>query len=135
MRHLHDEYDGYDLRADHSLSFHVPRRPVGSLPGTPPATSSGVMTLPPVRPETSPRTASPPPPRVPPKSRVRSYTAPETVDHLKERIAEALLEKERLQDMIDDVIERQSVYLGSRPSTSHSMAAHMQTCTSPCLIV
>lgn len=38
-----------------------------------------------------------------------------------------MLEKERLQEMIDDVIERQSVYLGSRPSTSHSMATHLRS--------
>lgn len=113
--------DGFNLRRSTSaLSFHVPRRPAlgSSLPGTSPKDPPRL---------TRTKTESPPPPEVPPKSRARAYTAPEAVDHLKERIAQAMLEKERLQEMIDDVIERQSVYLGSRPSTSHSMATHLRS--------
>lgn len=105
-------------RSRSSLSFHVPRRPVGgsSPPCTPPKGS----------PLASRRDDTPPPP-VPPKSRARAYTAPEAVDHLKERIAEAMVERERLQEMIDDLAERQSAYLGSRPSTSHSVAKQVPT--------
>ncbi|RDA95173.1 hypothetical protein CP533_1933 [Ophiocordyceps camponoti-saundersi (nom. inval.)] len=82
-----------------SLSFHIPRRQVNS--------------------------ASPPqdglPPRIPPKAqgRNRVSTAPE-VAALRERVADAMMEVERLQRQIDEVVERQSLYTNSRPSTSHS---------------
>ncbi|SPN98611.1 uncharacterized protein DNG_01656 [Cephalotrichum gorgonifer] len=115
--------EGFNLRRSHSsLSFHVPRRPVTaySHPNTSPKNSPHEV-----------RTGSPQPPPVPPKSRARANTAPEVVDHLKERIAEALLEKERLQEMIDDVVERQSIYLGSRPSTAHSLATHVPSRADP----
>lgn len=64
------------------------------------------------------------PPMIPPraKSRPRAYTSGE-VDSMKKRVASAMLEVERLQKQIDDVIERHSQYTLSRPSTSHS-AAH-----------
>ncbi|KPM37088.1 hypothetical protein AK830_g9474 [Neonectria ditissima] len=66
------------------------------------------------------------PPLIPPKARARSraYTAPD-VDAIKERVAGAIIEVEKLQKQIDDVIERQSLYSVSRPSTSHSMAHTM----------
>lgn len=111
---LRDEDGFYLRRCPSTLSFHVPRRPAGGSPRSPPQLART-------------KTASPPPPDVPPKSRARANTAPEAMDHLKERIAEAMLEKERLQEMIEDVIERQSVYLGSRPSTSHSMATQLRS--------
>ncbi|KAG5982418.1 hypothetical protein E4U55_001925 [Claviceps digitariae] len=63
------------------------------------------------------------PPRVPAKSkhRARAYTSPK-VDAIRERVASALMEVELLQKQIDNVIKRQSLYVTSRPSTSHSMA-------------
>jgi hypothetical protein len=63
------------------------------------------------------------PPRIPPKSpgRARARTSPE-MDRIKERVASAMNEMERLQKQIDDVIERQSLYTISRPSTAQSMA-------------
>ena len=89
-----------------SMSFHVPRR-------------RPVMAATPCNGDESP-------PIIPPKSRnrPRAYTAPE-VDAIKERVASALIEVEKLQKQIDDVIERQSVYVNSRPSTSHSIARTM----------
>ncbi|KAK1778554.1 hypothetical protein QBC45DRAFT_159522 [Copromyces sp. CBS 386.78] len=56
------------------------------------------------------------PPRIPPKSRARAHTAPST-DIMLERIASAMLEKEKLQAEIDELVERQSVYKGSRPGS------------------
>jgi hypothetical protein len=93
------------------MSFHVPRR---GQPGDSPKFNT-----------TPQRNASSStPPQIPPKSRARAraYTSPET-ERLAERIASAILEKEKLQELIDEAIERQSIYLGgSRPSTAHSMA-------------
>ncbi|TWU75546.1 hypothetical protein ED733_006056 [Metarhizium rileyi] len=62
-------------------------------------------------------------PQIPAKSRLRAraYTAPE-VDAIKERVASALIEVEILQKYIDNVIERQSIYVNSRPITPLSMA-------------
>ena len=86
-----------------SLSFNVPRK---QLP------NSSSSTLP-----------EDVPPQIPPRApgRARAHTSPE-VDRMKERVASAMLEMERLQRQIDDVIERQSLYAGSRPSTAHSLA-------------
>lgn len=94
-----------------TLSFHVPRRPVGTPPSLHDSPGSPGM-----------RVDSPPPPEVPPKSRDRANTAPEAVDELRERVAGAMLERERLQEMIDEIMERQSVYLGSTPGTPRSAA-------------
>ncbi|KAK0617818.1 hypothetical protein B0T17DRAFT_311499 [Bombardia bombarda] len=58
------------------------------------------------------------PPRIPLKSRARAYTAP-SPEKIVERIASAMLEKERLQAEIDSIIERQSIYISSRPGTAH----------------
>ncbi|GKT92961.1 hypothetical protein Ct61P_10811 [Colletotrichum tofieldiae] len=41
---------------------------------------------------------------------------------MKERIASAMLEVDKLQREIDSVMERQSIYVSSRPSTAHSVA-------------
>ncbi|KAL2266942.1 hypothetical protein VTJ83DRAFT_4219 [Remersonia thermophila] len=63
------------------------------------------------------------PPKIPPKSRARAYTAPSAApgtERIVERIASAILEKERLQAEIDRVVERQSIYLG-RPLTGYDM--------------
>ncbi|KAL2148516.1 hypothetical protein VTH82DRAFT_2070 [Thermothelomyces myriococcoides] len=64
--------------------------------------------------------ASMSPPRIPPKSRARASTAPNTV-RIVERIASAMIEKERLQAEINSLVERQSLYLNSRPSTGYDM--------------
>lgn len=60
------------------------------------------------------------PPRIPPRSRARAYTAP-NVERLVERIASAMIEKERLQWEIDSIMERQSIYTNSRPTTAYGM--------------
>ncbi|KAK1967147.1 hypothetical protein LY78DRAFT_702499 [Colletotrichum sublineola] len=85
------------------MSFHLPRKPSGSPS---PTTAT---------------TASDTPPRIPPKSRARSHTSCST-DAMKERIACAMLEVDKLQHEIDLVMRRQSYYTNSRPSTSHSIA-------------
>ncbi|KAK2595911.1 hypothetical protein QQS21_006506 [Conoideocrella luteorostrata] len=92
-------------RSYSAMSFHVPRRHPDGFSST-------------AQEET--------PPRIPAKSkyRARACTAPE-VNAIKERVASALIEVERLQQQIDDVIERQSIYASSRPSTSHSIAHTM----------
>lgn len=95
--------DGITLaheRSYSSMSFHLPRRPV---PQSSPSQSTD---------ET--------PPRIPPRSRLRAYTSP-SVDKIYERIASAIIERDRLQDEIDSVIERQSIYASSRPSTPHGL--------------
>ncbi|KAK4160772.1 hypothetical protein QBC43DRAFT_324928 [Cladorrhinum sp. PSN259] len=84
------------------LSFHVPRKHVRQ--------SSDVSDI----------TLSPP--RIPPKSRARASTAPNT-ERIVARIANAMLEKERLQTEINNVVERQSIYFNSRSSTAFSIRA------------
>ncbi|CAP67261.1 uncharacterized protein PODANS_1_22700 [Podospora anserina S mat+] len=81
------------------MSFHIPRKHVRQS-----SAGSDVSTV---------MTA----PRIPPKSRARASTAPNT-ERIVARIASALVEKERLQAEINSVVERQSIYLGSRPSTA-----------------
>ncbi|KAJ4165331.1 hypothetical protein LMH87_006966 [Akanthomyces muscarius] len=51
--------------------------------------------------------------------RLRSHTAPD-VEAIRARVANAMQEVERLQKRIDDVVERQSLYTPSRPSSAHS---------------
>ncbi|KAI3331681.1 hypothetical protein HD806DRAFT_167073 [Xylariaceae sp. AK1471] len=92
-------------RSYSSLSFHIPRRPVngGSVFDSPRSDTST--------------------PRRPPPVRTRGYTSSSAapspiVEDLVERVANAILERDRLQDQIDDVIERQSIYVSSRPSTA-----------------
>lgn len=88
-------------RSTSSVSFHLPRRQVHEG-------SSFTESL-----ESTP-------PRVPPRSRARAYTAP-NVERIVERIASAMIEKERLQWEIDSIIERQSIYTNSRPTTAYGM--------------
>ncbi|KAL2176851.1 uncharacterized protein P884DRAFT_278099 [Thermothelomyces heterothallicus CBS 202.75] len=64
--------------------------------------------------------ASMSPPRIPPKSRARAATAPNT-ERIVERIASAMIEKERLQAEINSLVQRQSLYLNSRPSTGYDV--------------
>lgn len=55
------------------------------------------------------------------QTRTRAYT-PSDMETIKERVASAMNEVEQLQKKINDIIERQSLYTASRPSTAHSMA-------------
>ncbi|KAI1813181.1 hypothetical protein GGS20DRAFT_577783 [Poronia punctata] len=89
-----------------SMSFHIPRRPVNG---------SSVFDTP------SSDVSSPRPPR---PARTRGYSsslaAPSPImEDLVERVANAMLERDRLQEQIEDIIERQSIYASSRPSTAH----------------
>ncbi|GJC96867.1 hypothetical protein ColKHC_05693 [Colletotrichum higginsianum] len=93
------------------MSFHLPRK----MSASPSAT-----------------TASDTPPKIPPKSRARSQTCSST-ERMKERIAGAMLEVDKLQREIDLIMERQSTYAGSRPSTGHSMALTVHVPTVPAL--
>lgn len=91
-------------RSYSSLSFHIPRkRTLDSV------TSAALREI--------PATNTPP---IPPRSRARTHSSTD-VDHIRERVASAMIEMEMLQKEIDDVIERQSLYESSRPSTAHSM--------------
>ncbi|GAB1316672.1 hypothetical protein MFIFM68171_06882 [Madurella fahalii] len=83
-----------------AMSFHIPRRHARQGSGVSDASQS--------------------PPRIPPKSRARANTAPST-ERIVERIASALVEKERLQAEINSLIERQSIFFSSRPSTGYDM--------------
>ncbi|KAK4041937.1 hypothetical protein C8A01DRAFT_14417 [Parachaetomium inaequale] len=87
-------------RSYSTMSFHIPRKHCQQESGV----SDASMT----------------PPRIPPKSRARASTAPNT-ERIVARIASAMIEKERLQAEINSVVQRQSVYFGSRPSTGYDM--------------
>ena len=86
-----------------SFSFHLPRKHHrDSPPGSP--TGEAQMSAPRAK-----------------KGRPRSNTS-SGVEAMKERVANAMREMEDLQKQIDDVVERQSMYSHSRPSSAHSMA-------------
>ncbi|KAL2876224.1 hypothetical protein SGCOL_008585 [Colletotrichum sp. CLE4] len=86
------------------MSFHLPRKMSAS-------------------PSTLATSASDTPPKIPPKSRARSQTSSSaSAERMKERIAGAMMEVDKLQREIELVMERQSIYASSRPSTAHSMA-------------
>ncbi|KAL2135743.1 hypothetical protein VTI74DRAFT_7113 [Chaetomium olivicolor] len=87
-------------RSGSTMSFHMPRRHARQVSGVSDASMS--------------------PPRIPPKSAARVSAAPNT-ERIVERIASKMLERERLQAEIDSLVERQSIYIGSRPSTVHDM--------------
>ncbi|KAI1348257.1 hypothetical protein F5Y01DRAFT_217828 [Xylaria sp. FL0043] len=93
-------------RSYSSMSFSIPRRPV----------NGGSVFESPLRSNTST------PQRLQPV-RTRGYISPAPpspiVEDLVERVANALLERDRLQEQIDDIVERQSIYSNSRPSTAH----------------
>lgn len=93
--------------SDSPMSFHFPRRQ--ALESSPSTSQDDEI-----------------PPLIPPKarSRPRAYTSSD-VENIKERVASAMLEVEKLQKQIDEVIERQSLYTPSRPSTPHSTARMM----------
>lgn len=97
-----DDHQLLHQRSYSYMSFHVPRRqPVEDSPSTAEEDT---------------------PPRIPAKSknRARASTSPD-VDAIKKRVASAMMEVEILQRQIDDVIERQSIYSNSRPSTPYSV--------------
>jgi hypothetical protein len=104
--HMHAssfDSDGVTLaheRSYSSMSFHLPRRPVPDMSSTSSLQGS--------------------PPTIPPRSRLRANTSPD-VERMLERIASAMIEKERLQAEIDSVVERQSIYMSSRPSTAYGL--------------
>lgn len=89
-------------RSYSSTSFHIPRRPVNDVSSFTSGTTSS---------------AGDSPPKIPPRARTRprAYTSP-SVEAIVERIASAMIEKERLEDEIESVKERQSFCL-SRPSS------------------
>lgn len=92
-------------RSYSSMSFHIPRRPIngGSVFDSP---QSDFNT-----------------PQRPQPARLRAYTSPESsspmMEDLVERVASAMVERDRLQEKIEDVLERQSIYISSRPSTAN----------------
>ncbi|KAK0701828.1 histidine phosphatase superfamily, partial [Lasiosphaeria miniovina] len=98
-------------RSYSSMSFHLPRKHLRQGSNMSQASQNSL---------TPPRQSSLNPPKIPPKSKARAYTAP-SVDRIVERIASAILEKERLEAEIESVIERQSIYISSRPSTAYSV--------------
>lgn len=105
VRSEREEDDVFALshqRSFSNMSFHLPRR--GTHEDL--STTSGSDHIP-----------SPPPKS---KARMRAYTSP-SVERIAERIATAIIEKEKLQKQIDDLVERQSIYASSRPSTAHGM--------------
>ncbi|KAK0764531.1 hypothetical protein N5P37_003933 [Trichoderma harzianum] len=86
-----------------STSFHIPRKNVAAR-----SSSSS--------PEVSPLNLA-----SDKQARTQTYT-PSDMESIKERVATAMNEVEELQKKINDIIERQSLYTASRPSTAHSMA-------------
>ncbi|KAI0543154.1 hypothetical protein GGR58DRAFT_12078 [Xylaria digitata] len=93
-------------RSYSSMSFSIPRRPVnaGSVFESPRSNTSTPQRPQPVRARGF-MTPSPPPPPI--------------VEDLVERVANAMLERDRLQEQIDDIVEKQSIFSSSRPSTAH----------------
>lgn len=90
-----------------TMSFRIPRKPtpLGSVFDSSP--DSDII-------------HRPSPARLRAQASSESTTA--TMDELIERVATAMKERDNLQDQIDDAIERQSIYVSSRPGTAHSMA-------------
>lgn len=94
-------------RSYSSQSFSIPRRPVNDVASFTTGTTSSTGDS---------------PPRIPPRARTRprAYTSP-SVEAIVERIAGAMIEKERLEGEIESVKERQSFCL-SRPSSLYGLA-------------
>ncbi|KAI0404420.1 hypothetical protein F4802DRAFT_227484 [Xylaria palmicola] len=92
-------------RSSSPMSFSIPRRPVngGSVFESPRSNTSTPQRPQPVK---SRGTASPSPP------------PPPIVENLVERVANAMLERDKLQEQIDG-IEKQYIHASSRPSTGH----------------
>lgn len=96
--------------------FHVPRRMAQESPPRSPTDGNESDNSP-----TSPVSATSPTHTTGPREtgRLRAQTAPH-VEAIRARVANAMLEVEKLQKKIDDVVERQSLYTPSRPSSAHS---------------
>lgn len=105
-RDVFDDDDSTTLhsRSHSSMSFHIPRRPVGG---------DGASYL------SALANTDDTPPRIPPraKTRPRAYTSP-SVEAIVERIASAIIEKDMLDAEIHSLKSRASICL-SRPSTSY----------------
>ncbi|KAL7926313.1 hypothetical protein ACQKWADRAFT_282405 [Trichoderma austrokoningii] len=99
----YDEHSPSPKRSHSSTAFHIPRKTVatGSFSSSP---------------EVSPLNFA-----SEKQLRARDYE-PSDMEAIKERVACAMNEVEELQKKINDIIERQSLYTASRPSTAHSMA-------------
>jgi hypothetical protein len=93
-------------RSNSAMSFNIPRRPVngGSVFDSPRSNTSTPQRPSPVK-TRGYASPSPPPPPI--------------MEDLVERVANAMLERDKLQEQIDDIVEKQSVYTNSRPSTAH----------------
>ncbi|KAH0496532.1 hypothetical protein TgHK011_003886 [Trichoderma gracile] len=102
-RPFRDDSSPCHQRHTPSPSFHIPRKNVAAPPSS---RSPEVLPL---------QLASDK------QTRTRAYT-PSDMETIKERVAYAMNEVEQLQRKINDIIERQSLYTASRPSTAHSMA-------------
>lgn len=115
-------------RSYSSASFHVPRR----------ATSGGSVFESP-RSLRSQHGSTMTPTTTPPRAiRKRAHTSPESppsiMEDLVERVAQAMLERDELQHQINDVVERQSLYTVSRPSSMHE-AQGKQISPHPCPVL
>lgn len=95
-------------RSFSAFSFHIPRKLT-----TDEASSTDGHSTPPTH---RPQEAGP---------RARARTLSE-IEIRKERIASRLIEAEKLQKQIDDVVERQSLYSCSRPGSAYSLAKTFQ---------
>ncbi|KAI0166002.1 hypothetical protein GGR57DRAFT_1517 [Xylariaceae sp. FL1272] len=104
-------------RSCSSTSFHIPRRPL----------NGGSVFESPTSEDSTPK--RPQPARI--RGNTSSSVAPSPImEDLVERVAHAMLERDRLQEQIENVIERQSIYVSSRPSTAHGQ---QEMCPMPAL--
>lgn len=99
---LSQDYPFVRQRSFSTISFHVPRKAVPDSAEVPRSESPGSPPLPPA------------------DYRKRSHTVSE-LEARKVRVASSMIEVEKLQQQIDDVVERQSLY-SSRRSSIYSLA-------------
>lgn len=99
------------------LLFHMPRRPTLRSPRRPPATAEmdNASTTTPIH-ATALR-----------ENEISAAHTSTEIDAIRSRVANAMLEVERLQQKIDEVTERQSLYTNSRPSSAHSSRSLART--------
>ncbi|KAJ2974267.1 hypothetical protein NUW58_g8713 [Xylaria curta] len=102
-------------RSHSSVSFSIPRRPVnGGFVFEPSRSATSTPQRPqPARTRDS-KSPSPSPSPAPP---------PAAMEHLVERVANAMLERDKLQEKIDDVVEKQYTFASSRPSSARGQAS------------
>lgn len=122
-----DESEQYSVpRAQRSLPamYHAPRRTaLDSLPSSPLDVDLSSTTPASPASQTSAAPSSPGSPAYTTARRDSGSSRPEAtaeVQAIRNRVANAMLEVERLQKKIDDVVERQSLYVPSRPGSAHS---------------